>query len=567
MVRFSLFTVWRASLVACGLILTSASLSEATQPKRVVSCVSEVPWFNRCPALRTDSIRKNILGLRESSQPLPYDEVVTGSIRTTQDVLTFPLPRDRKAAPFSTARADPSALDDKTPKPAADRAPFQTLVEERPKPQPPPKRPPPLRRHSEPAGVAMNFAQAVRATLSDNPLVAASIAVTREAKANITIARSPLLPALDMNAATGQNVSGNYGTAVQQPYVDLTKAYGRWAVEGAIGGRQLLYDFNASQEQVTRAKFNWRAMNAREIATIEDVTQSVATAYLKVQETRDLLLLATDNVAAIQEILELLVESQRNGNATMADVARVRGRLVEAEALRADQDFGQKIAADRFRILVQQPPGPLTAFPDFSKTIPQDRVKAIELMVRNNPRMIAVNEQISAAEAEIRSLHGQNKPRIDAQLDAIGRNYRGYLTNSQIETRAMVNLSYKILDGGKNRGETEAAYARLEQEYMRYRDQKDNLELDLRQALWTLESTRGKSLALQEGLADNREARRLYTEQFKGGKRTLLELLEVQSAYFQSTLAVTQNQYEQKRAIVQILRVLGLLSKTVFPNG
>ena len=102
---------------------------------------------------------------------------------------------------------------------------------------------------------------------------------------------------------------------------------------------------------------------------------------------------------------------------------------------------------------------------------------------------------------------------------------------------------------------------------MRYRDSKDNLELDLRQALWTLDSTRGKSLALQEGLADNKEARRLYTEQFKGGKRTLLELLEVQSAYFQSTLSVTQNQYEQKRAIVQILRILGLLSKATLPNG
>jgi outer membrane protein TolC len=181
--------------------------------------------------------------------------------------------------------------------------------------------------------------------------------------------------------------------------------------------------------------------------------------------------------------------------------------------------------------------------------------------------MIAASEQISAVEAEIRALGGQSKPRIEAQLDAIGRNYRGYLTNTQIETRAMINFSYKILDGGRNRAEIEGAYARLEQEYMRYRDSKDNLELDLRQALWTFESTRGKSLALQEGLADNREARRLYTEQFKGGKRTLLELLEVQSAFFQSSLAVTNNLYEQRRALVQILRILGLLSKSTLPDG
>ena len=102
---------------------------------------------------------------------------------------------------------------------------------------------------------------------------------------------------------------------------------------------------------------------------------------------------------------------------------------------------------------------------------------------------------------------------------------------------------------------------------MRMRDNKDNLELDLRQALWTLDSTRGKSRALQEGLSDNREARWLYTEQFRGGKRTLLELLEVQSAFYQSSLAVVNNQFEQKRAVVQILRILGMLSKTTLPNG
>lgn len=564
MAQLGLDRVFAWPLIVCVTISALAIMPGFIQPLRASSCVSEVPWFNRCAVPRTDSIKKNILGLRTTEPELRDIDIETGSIKPSKDMLSFPLPKDRKPEP-AVARSEP--LKPAAPNPVPDRAPLQAVVEDTTKK---PAKPPAIKLRAATGseqGVAMNFAQAVRRTMSDNPLVAASIAVTREAKANVGIARSPLLPALEMNAATGQNVSGNYGTAVQQPYVDLTKAYGRWAAEGAVSGRQLIYDFDATREQVKRAKFNWRAMNAREVATVEEVTQSVANAYLKVQETRDLLQLATDNVSAIQEILELLVESQKNGNATMADVARVRGRLVEADALRADQDFAQKIASDRFRILVRQPPGTLAPFPDFQKIVPTDKMKAVELMVRNNPRMMASAEQINAAEADIRSVGGQNKPRIDAQLDAIGRNYRGYLTNSQIETRAMINLSYKILDGGKNRSELEGAYARLEQEYMRYRDNKDNLELDLRQALWTLDSTRGKSLALVEGLADNREARRLYTEQFKGGKRTLLELLEVQSAFFQSSLAVTNNQYEQKRAIVQILRILGLLSKSTLPDG
>ena len=556
--------VWTSLYAATIAVLASLIAPGAIQPLRAAACVSETPWFNRCSVLRLDTVRKNLLGLRDSKTATPSDdEIITGSIRPNRQIMQFPLPKDRKAEP-AVARSE--LVETKAPPQPDDRAPFRSIVEDKPAQNAKVSKPK-LRPAAEPRGPTLNFTQAVQRTISDNPLVAASIAVTREAKAGIALARSPLQPALDVNVATGQNVAGNYGTAVAQPYLDLTKAYGRWAAEGTVAGRQLLYDFDATKEQVKRAKFNWRASNAREIAIVDEVTQNVAAAYLKVQEARDVLQLNTDNVAAIQEILELLVESQRNGNATMADVARVKGRLVEAEALRADQDFAVKIASDRFRILVQQVPGALAPFPDYAPIVPRDRAKAVELMVRNNPRMIAAQETINAAEADIRSLQGQNKPRIDAQVDATGRNYRGYLTNTQIETRAMVNLNYKLLDGGKNRAETDAAYARLQQETMRYKDAKDNLELDLLQALWNFESARGKSLSLKEGLADNQEARRLYTEQFKGGKRTLLELLEVQSAYFQSSLAVTNNDYEQRRAIVQILRVLGLLTKTVLPKG
>lgn len=551
----------RISSIAVMAFVAAGFIFGTAQPAIAASCVAETPWLNRCHVVSVETYKKSVLGLRNSNSPHSDDDIVTGSIRPSKDLLVFPLPKDRRAQPAAIQPEPPASRSV-----AKDPAPFRT-VEDDPIPKPKEVKRPPLRSAYEPGSVAMNFSQAVRKTMSDNPLVAASIAATKEAKAGIGVARSPLLPALEVNAATGQNVAGNYGTAIDQPYLDLTKAYGRWAAEGAVAGRQLIYDFDSTQEQVKRAKFNWKAMSSREIATVDEVTQSVAGAYLRVQETRELLQLAADNVAAIQEILELLVESQRNGNATLADVARVKGRLVEAEALRADQEFALKIAQDRFRILVQQSPGPLAPFPDFSAVVPKDRAKAIELMVRNNPRMIAAQQTINAAEAEVRSLNGSNKPRVDAQLDAIGRNYRGYKTNTQVETRAMVNLTYKILDGGKNRSELDAAYARVQQETMRYRDAKDNLELDLLQAMWNFESTRGKSLALLDGLADNREARRLYTEQFKGGNRTLLELLEVQSAFFQSALSVTNNQYEQRRAIIQILRVLGLLSKTAIPKG
>ena len=58
-------------------------------------------------------------------------------------------------------------------------------------------------------------------------------------------------------------------------------------------------------------------------------------------------------------------------------------------------------------------------------------------------------------------------------------------------------------------------------------------------------------------------ARELYKEQFIGGKRTLLELLEVQNAYYSARFNSIVNASELRLSTYAILRSTGRLSSTI----
>ena len=123
MAQRCLHRVYLSPIAAFAALSASFFVPGWIQPLRAASCVSEVPWFNRCTVPRVDSIKKNVLGLRDSATADPKDaDIITGSIKPNPNMLTFPLPKERKPEP---AVASPGAPVNPAPaKPENDRAPF-----------------------------------------------------------------------------------------------------------------------------------------------------------------------------------------------------------------------------------------------------------------------------------------------------------------------------------------------------------------------------------------------------------------------------------------------------------
>jgi len=120
-------------------------------------------------------------------------------------------------------------------------------------------------------------------------------------------------------------------------------------------------------------------------------------------------------------------------------------------------------------------------------------------------------------------------------------------------------MTYKFMDGGLVQSQISQILARIEQNQQLYANDRDQAEADLRKFYTTIDAARSKTQSLDNGVSASASARDLYTEQFSGGKRTLFELLDIQTAYFNAKRAAILNMFEERRAVYSILQTLGLL--------
>lgn len=406
----------------------------------------------------------------------------------------------------------------------------------------------------------VRLTDAVASAVLQYPEIAIHKARVREAGAGVGVAGAALLPSADLRLAAGTNYSGAF-EGRPLPYATASNAVdGR--LDGGIVLRQLIFDFGAARSDVARAKFLRDAEQMKLIEKIDDIAHRTAQSYLRIQEQRALLALLDETVAAHQQLLSVVQAHAREGHGTAADVQRVNSRLVDVRAIRSDVSLQLMAAEDQFERLTRGRPGKLVAPPDLEPQIPQGTAAAIGRMLANNPRLASLSASRQSTQKELDSHRASQLPRINLEIDTESKNFRnGQLGRTQLEGRALLAMRYRLLDGGLSRATDEQIRARLDGQEMTFLNEREQFEADIRQAYRAIESAKRKSRLIGEGVASARRVRDLYLEQFKGGKRTIFELLDGHMSYFTSRRSQIEGQFEGKRAVFDILKATGELTQ------
>jgi len=409
-----------------------------------------------------------------------------------------------------------------------------------------------------------NLKEVVDFAVKNHPQVAVARGRLGEAKAGIIVTEANNGFQLDTSLAHGYGYQSTNTIPLgnelfQQPTLGNGKRY-----IVTLSGKQLLYDFGTTDKNITRAMKLASAEEYNLAARMNDIGQAMAQAYLNVVETRDLARLNADNIAALEEIQQLVQLNQTNGNGTIADVKRVEARLVDARAVAADNEAELQNALDRFQRLVKAEPGALKPAPDLSDFTPARVEAAISLLPQTSPRLRSDELSKRASELEIEAKKTSLLPQFVFQADTTLKSYTGSYWNN-FDAQAVVSMTYKILDGGLAQGQLGQLLARQEQEENRYKFDRDEAEADLRKFYTTIASARSKTASLREGVDASKKARDLYKEQFQGGKRTLFELLDIQTAAFNAERASIMNMFEERKAVYGVLSTLGIFIEAV--NG
>ena len=360
----------------------------------------------------------------------------------------------------------------------------------------------------------------------NNPEVMAKWHNFRAAVEEVGVASGAYLPRVDVIAGAGREYlkqpqfSGSKVT--QEGYYDRNG----WLVSL----NQMMFDGFATRNEVKRLGKAQLVRYYELLDASEAIALEAARAYLDVIRFRFLVNLAEDNYVSHRATFEQLLRRTQSGVGRRVDLEQAASRLALAEVNLTTETANLHDVTARFqRIVNSQPPQVIFSPALISRALPSSQKAALEKLFKNNPALLAAQENIEAADYDIAVRRAAYSPRLDfrARTDN-AENYLGVI-GDRTNNVAEVVLTYNIFNGGSDRAR-ERQY--IERKHLAV-DLRDKACRDTRQTLSIAYNDVNRLreqvsfLNIQVGLVE--KTRDAYRDQFNVGQRTLLDLLDTEN--------------------------------------
>jgi len=393
--------------------------------------------------------------------------------------------------------------------------------------------------------------EAVCLMLEFEPELNAAEYDTLSAREDQNITRSRLLPRLSLNASSGI-VDRDRNTNV---LLDSDGSLVQRQV--GISIRQLLYDGGTAIKETRSTRNAFLAQQYLEKSMIESRVVDLAEVYLEVIRSGRQIALAQKNVNNHEQMRDMLRERVRAGD-SRADLSLIQGRLGLATNRLATAKLSNRLAIGRFERLTGNLPRDLR-YPDIP-TIPGS---LDHIDVSSNHDYLAAAETLKAAEHRAKAAKGYNGPRVylDGSASA-GRDLNG-VKGEDDEVSASIVASWDLFAGGYNKSVQKREHFQVGkyEELLRTADLQRFYNLDV---IWQeREGSLASVQALRQYATELDGVTADYQEQFRVGRRELLNILDVQSESFTAESQLVDAKFDLDTSAYRILGVQGLATKSI----
>jgi adhesin transport system outer membrane protein len=394
--------------------------------------------------------------------------------------------------------------------------------------------------------------QAVQQAVLTNPEVQARWHGFKAAQQEQKSVRGGFLPQIDLRASLGR---GSRST----PLAD----YGSYRFDSArLTLNQMLFDGQFTASEVRRLGYASLTRYYELAEVSEAMALAAVQAYTDVLRYRELVQLGTDNYVEHKQSALQLEEGARAGVRRNADVEQANGRLALAESSLVVELANLHNASARYlRVVGTLPPVSLPALPEQFKlgTLPVSINALMRDGLPGNPTLNAALENVRARRQAIESRKAAWLPRLDLSASASqDSNSDGILGETRIQSLALT-LDANLYRGGADKARQNQATDQTSQA----RDLQAQACREARQTL-SVAFSDVQSLTEQQKYKDmqrlsTEKSREAYRQQFDIGQRTLLDLLDSQSEYFEASRAYIHARYNQVAAQARTLAAMGQL--------
>jgi len=285
-------------------------------------------------------------------------------------------------------------------------------------------------------------------------------------------------------------------------------------------------------------------------------------AYLNVIQAVELLRLSEENVLTQEKILEQVREKSAAGFGRASDLKNSEARLALARSnyISKQQDLNQAVVRfhRRFGRLVK-PEAFVTPEPAFQ--FPKTVEETVAVAFRNHPALEVAEYNIQVRKYSFEKAKADDWPSIDLELKAQHRNDINGEPGDTDQYSAMLKLNYVLFDGGLREGEQNKNFQSIHKENQRAYIERRNVNESVRLAWNIMQAEERKRQYLNEHVELSYETLEAFKEEYYVGRRTLLDLLNMENEYNAAKNASAESIFSNLIAYYRVSEATGMMVK------
>jgi adhesin transport system outer membrane protein len=390
------------------------------------------------------------------------------------------------------------------------------------------------------------LATMVEQVLQRNPQVFQSEAESRAAEARLSQAGAARLPRISLSGNTGREHQQLYSTDRDTKYRQS---------QGQVRIAMPVYDANINADQAQRraqsASLDWRLVDVR-----EQLMMRAVDAYGELLRQSRLVTLAQENIKAHRQYVQQIKDIARSDLGRAADLPAAQARVALAESVLTNRLTRLEAA----RVQWMQLSG--TYVHTVSEPLPQVHLpQVLDEIVANaidsSPALQAAQADIESANQGVSVAKAAYLPRLIAEHSSRRGFDSGGVQGWQSDRYYGVSMDWMLPNGMVDRHAKRAAQEMV----LASRHSRDHLQQELRarvESQWfELLGSAASLKSYHDYAASAEQMVTAYREQFKIGRRTLLEVLNAENELFTARSNVESTRQDMALASWRLVALQG----------
>ncbi|BHH84372.1 TolC family protein [Desulforhopalus sp. 52FAK] len=367
-----------------------------------------------------------------------------------------------------------------------------------------------------------------------------------------SIATSEYYPTIGGELSTGPERTDGVSTDFEEKNLIANRA--------ALYARQNLYKGGGTSAFVDETDARIHAAAYEVLNVANSVYLNVAESYINVIKARNLLGIAEKNALTQERIMRQVREKTEAGFNRVSELYNSESRLVLSKGnfISRQQDLNQALVSFHRQFGRVLEPSQFV-LPDPSFHVPGTLPETVQIAFDKHPALKVAQYNIEKTKYSYKRSKSAYYPTLDLELRGEYREDTGGEEGETNQSGAYLTLGYTFFDGGLRKGAKERDRYAMRQEYQRSYIERRNVNETVRLAWNIMEAEQHKKEYLSEHVTLSAKTLGAFKEEYYVGRRTLLDLLNMENEYTDAEMSLTQSQFSYLTSQYQLMQATGVL--------